>query len=225
MSRYYPAYLDLAGRRAVVIGGGDVAERKIAQLLASGADVTLVSPGATPEVARLAADGAVRWIRRAYTPGDLAGAWIAVAATDDEAVNRAVHAEAERERTLLNVVDRTELCGFIAPSIVERGPVTFAISTAGASPALARKLRELIGGEQNPPHYDHDGFCRCIEWADAAPVLSDVRAELKAQGRPAPPDAWQAAMDSALLELVLAGKAPEARERLRAALAPAGERS
>ena len=134
MSRYYPAYLDLAGRRAVVIGGGDVAERKIAQLLASGADVTLVSPGATQEVARLAADGAVRWIRRAYAPGDLAGAWIAVAATDDEAVNRAVHAEAERERTLLNVVDRTELCGFIAPSIVERGPVTFAISTAGASP-------------------------------------------------------------------------------------------
>ena len=115
MTRYYPAYLDITGRRAVVIGGGAVSERKIKQLLASGANVTVVSPSVTPEIERLAAEGLVRWIKRAYARGDLAGAWVAVAATDDEAVNREAHAEAEREKTLLNVADVPELCGFIAP--------------------------------------------------------------------------------------------------------------
>lgn len=218
MTQYYPAYLNIAGRRTVVVGGGEVAERKTAQLLASGANVTLVSPDATPELERLALDGRVRWIRRAYAPGDLAGAWLAIAATDDTEVHRSIHAEAEREKTLLNVVDAPDLCGFIAPSIVQRGPVTVAVSTGGASPALARKIRELIGGTQNPPHYDHDTFCRCIEWSDAAEALADVRAELKAQGRSVRPEAWQEAMDEQFLELVRAGKSDEARQRLRAAL-------
>ncbi|MCY4581620.1 MAG: bifunctional precorrin-2 dehydrogenase/sirohydrochlorin ferrochelatase [Chloroflexi bacterium] len=223
MTDYYPAYLNITGRRVVVIGGGEVADRKTAQLLASGADVTLVSPNATPELERLASEGRVRWIRRAYATGDLAGAWLAVAATDDPAVQRSIHAEAEREKTLLNVVDVVELCGFIAPSIVQRGPVTIAVSTGGASPALARKVRELIDGTQNPPHYDHDTFCRCIEWADAADTLADVRAELKAAGRVATPDAWQDAMDEQLLGLVRAGKRGEAKQRLRAALLTGGE--
>ncbi len=220
MSRYYPAYLDLAGRRCVVIGAGEIAERKVTQLLASGADVMLVSPSATPELERLAEQKEVRWIRRAYVHGDLAGAVLAVAATDDEAVNRAVHAEAEREKTLLNVVDVPSLCGFIAPSVVERGPVTVAISTAGTSPALARKLRELMGGTQNPPHVDHDAYCRCLAWADAAEVLSEVRAELRGRETPATPEAWQDAMDEELLELVGAGRAEEAKARLLDALAP-----
>ena len=223
MTQYYPAYLNITGRRTVVIGGGEVAERKVAQLVASGADVTLVSPDATPELERLASERRVRWIRRPYAPGDLAGAWLAIAATDDTDLHRSIHAEAEREKTLLNVVDVTELCGFIAPSIVQRGPVTVAISTGGASPALARKLRELMGGDQNPVHYDHDAFCRCIEWADVADALADVRGELKAQDRSASPEAWQEAMDEELLELVRAGKSSEARQRLRAALLSGAE--
>ncbi len=218
MSRYYPAFLDLAGRRSVVIGAGPIAERKVEQLLAAGADVMVVSPDATPTIERLADAGSVRWIPRNYAPGDLAGAWIAIAATDDHSVNSAIHQEADREGALLNVVDKADLCGFIAPSVVERGPVTIAISTAGTSPALARKLRELIGGDQNPAHYDHDPFCRCLEWADAAAVLSEVRAELKADQRQASPEAWQAAMDAFLLDLVLAGKRDAAKQRLRAAL-------
>ena len=223
MTQYYPAYLNITGRRTVVIGGGEVAERKTVQLVASGANVTLVSPDATPELERLASEGRVRWIRRAYAPGDLAGAWLAIAATDDPGLHRSIHAEAEREKTLLNVVDVTELCGFIAPSVVQRGPVTMAISTGGASPALARKLRELIGGEQNPVHYDHDAFCRCIAWADAADALAGVRAELKAQGKSAPPDVWQEAMDEELLDLVRAGKSGEARQRLRSSLLSGAE--
>ena len=218
MSRYYPAYLDLSGRRCVVIGAGAVAERKVLQLLEADADVMLVSPSATPELERLADERRLRWIRRSYAPGDLAGAALAIAATDDETVNRTVHAEAEREKTLLNVVDVPALCGFIAPSVVERGPVTVAISTAGTSPALARKLRELMDGRQNPPHFDHDAFCRCLEWADAASVLGEVRADLREREAAVEPESWQAAMDGEVLELVLDGREEEAKARLLDAL-------
>lgn len=220
MTRYYPAYLNLTGKRCVVIGAGVVAERKVTQLLASDADVTLVSPTATEVIAKLTADGKVQWHKRAYQLGDLAGATLAIAATDDESVNREVHAEAQRENTLLNVVDVTPLCGFIAPAIIERGPVTVAISTSGSSPALARKLRELMNGDQNPEHTEaHDGaYCRCLGWADAAGVLSEARAEVRAQGTPASPETWQAAMTSELLELVQAGKTDEAKDRLLDAL-------
>ena len=220
MTRYYPAYLDLTQKRCVVIGAGIVAERKIAQLLASEADVTLVSPTATAELERLADDGRVRWIKRAYVRGDLAGATLAIAATDDESVNRAVHAEAQREKVLLNVVDVTPLCGFIAPSVVERGPVIVAISTSGSSPALARKLRELMNGDQNPPHDDpaNGAYCRCLEWADAADVLTSARADVRARGASVPADAWQDAMTAELLDLIEAGKTQEAKDRLLSAL-------
>ena len=216
MTRYYPAYLDLTGRRCVVIGAGVIAERKVVQLLASEANVTLVSPTATDELQRLASEDRVRWIKRSYVRGDLAGAMLAIAATDDEEVNRQVHAEAEREKTLLNVVDVTPLCGFIAPSIIERGAVTVAISTGGSSPALARKLRELMNGDQNPAHNEAtDGaYCRCMEWADAAGVLGDVRSELKSRSASASPEAWQSAMDRELLDLVEAGNTEEAKTRL-----------
>jgi precorrin-2 dehydrogenase/sirohydrochlorin ferrochelatase len=220
MTRYYPAYLDLTGRRCVVIGAGEIAERKVLQLLASEADVTLVSPAATTELERLATEGRLRWIVRDYTPGDLAGAMLAIAATDDEAVNRRVHAEAEREKTLLNVVDVTPLCGFIAPSIVERGPVTVAISTGGTSPALARKIREAMGGEQETAGEPH---CNCLEWADAAGMLAEVRSELRSREAMVPPDAWQQAMDGKLLQLVESGRSGEAKERLLTALVAAAQ--
>lgn len=222
MARYYPAFLNVAGLRAVVVGGGAVAERKAAQLLASGADVTLVSPDATPELERLAGEGRVRLIRRAYAPGDLAGAWIAIAATDDPETQRKIRAESLREKTLLNVADEPDLCGFIAPSVVERGPVAVAISTGGESPALARRLRELMGGERDDQGSGGEPFCRCLQWADAGEDLAAVRAELRAEGKSAPPEAWQEAMDEEFLRLALEGKSDEARRKLRAAL-PRGE--
>jgi siroheme synthase-like protein len=222
MTHYYPAYLNLTGRRCVVIGAGEIAERKITQLIASDADVMLVSPTATPAIESLAAEGQVRWLQRAYAPGDLAGATLAIAATDDESVNRQVHAEARREKTLLNVVDVTPLCDFIAPSIIERGPVTVAISTSGTSPALARKLRELMNGDQNPAHADDGAYCRCLGWADAADVVGEVRKDLRSRGAIASPDAWQAGLTEELLELVETGKTDEAKERLLNHLLAAG---
>ena len=216
MTRYYPAYLDLTGKRCIVIGAGLVAERKVFQLVASDANVTLVSPTITNELQRLVGEDKVRWIKRTYVRGDLAGSVLAIAATSDEEVNRQVHAEAEREKTLLNVVDVTSLCDFIAPSIVERGAVTVAISTGGQSPALARKLRELMNGDQNPAQNESTNgtLCRCMKWADAAEVLGEIRTELKSRNSLPSPEAWQSAMDQELLELVEAGSTKEAKERL-----------
>jgi precorrin-2 dehydrogenase/sirohydrochlorin ferrochelatase len=205
---YYPAYLDLRGRRCVVIGAGVIAERKVEGLLEAGAAVTVVSPEATDAVAAWAAEGRIGWERRGYVPGDLAGAWLAVAATDDNQTNRAVHAEAEAGRVLLNVVDVTDLCSFIAPATASRGPVTVAISTGGASPALARKLRTQMASDE----------CRCLGWADAAGVLAGARRQLRESGQRADPETWQAAMDEELLALVRGGHEGEARERLLTAL-------
>ena len=190
----------------MVIGGGDVAERKGRQLLACGGEVTFISPEATQGVRDLSGGGQAAWEERPYTDGDLAGAFLAIAATDDARVNRQVAREAEERRVLLNVVDVPSLCQFIAPAVVERGPVTVAVSTSGTSPALARKLREAL--ERWPD----------LAWADAAEVLVRVRQELKASRRRASPEAWQRAMDDSVLALVQAGRHEEARERMLASL-------
>lgn len=219
MTRYYPAYLDVAGRPCTVIGGGNVAERKVRELAGAGARVTLVSPTATPFLAEQARHGEVRWVERAYVPGDLAGAFLAVAATDDGAVNGEVRAEATTARVLLNVVDAPALCDFIAPAVVERGAVTVAISTAGKSPALARKLREAMDGTQPAAPEEADPSCRCLRWADTADVLEDVRAELRSQAVTVPAQAWQSAMDARFLrEAASLATAPLAKHRLRETL-------
>lgn len=150
----HPVFLGLAGEPVVVIGGGEVAERKVTSLLESGARVTVVAPAVTPEVAGLAAVGAVRLHRRRYTPGDLAGCRLAYAATDDPAVNRAVRAEATERGVWLNVADQPELCDFLAPAVVRRGDLTLAVSTNGASPALARRIREALERRFGPEYAD-----------------------------------------------------------------------
>ncbi len=223
MSSYYPAYLNLEGRQCVVIGAGIIAQRKVEQLLEANASITLVSPEATDELVALASAGKIRWVERKYARGDLAGAFLAIAATDDTRTNREIHHEAEIEKTLLNVVDVTELCDFIAPSVVKRGAVTIAISTAGSSPALARKIRELMEATGQPhPGKANRARC-CLSWAEASGVLGDVRAELRNQGIRATPEAWQQALDDSLLGLVMEGRSEEAKERLTKTLSPVGE--
>ncbi|HKO26464.1 MAG TPA: bifunctional precorrin-2 dehydrogenase/sirohydrochlorin ferrochelatase [Solirubrobacteraceae bacterium] len=144
-TRFYIACLRLTGRRCVVIGGGDVGLEKVEGLLACDADVTLVAPEAHPELVQLALEGSIRWERREYRSDDLEGCLIAIAATDVTDVNIRVFEDAEQRAMLVNVVDVPPLCNFILPAIVRSGPLAIAISTAGASPALAKRMKREIG--------------------------------------------------------------------------------
>jgi len=141
---FYIACLRLKGRRAAVIGGGEVGLEKVEGLLACDADVTLVAPDANPELVQLALEGSIRWEQREYRAQDLEGCLLAIAATSDTDVNIAVFEDAEARSMLVNVVDVPPLCNFILPAIVRTGPLAIAISTAGASPALAKRMKREI---------------------------------------------------------------------------------
>ena len=142
---FYIACLRLSGRRCVVIGGGDVGLEKVEGLLACDGEVTLIAPEAHPELVQLALEGSIRWEQRGYESGDLDAALIAIAATDDTDLNVRVFEDAEARSMLVNVVDVPPLCNFILPAIVRTGPLAVAISTAGASPALAKRMKREIG--------------------------------------------------------------------------------
>jgi precorrin-2 dehydrogenase/sirohydrochlorin ferrochelatase len=160
---FYIACLKLTGRRCLVVGGGDVGLDKVEGLLASNADVWLVAPDAHPALQDLASEGSITWTRREYLPTDLDGCLIAIAATNDSEVNIQVHDDAEQRAMLVNVADVPPLCNFILPAIVRTGPLAVAISTAGASPALAKRMKREISelfGEA---------------YADLAVMLNDVR--------------------------------------------------
>lgn len=145
---YYMACLDLTGRSVLVVGGGPVALEKVVGLLASGARVTVVAPEIVPELAALE----VVIVRRAYRSQDLAGRFLVVAATSTTTVNRHVFADAEARAVLCNVVDVHELCSFILPAVHRHEPIAVAVSTGGASPALAQHLRDQIAAVVRPEH-------------------------------------------------------------------------
>ena len=161
---FYIACLKLTGRRCVVVGGGEVGLEKVEGLLACDGAVTLIAPEAEPALNEYAAEGSIRWERRPYAGvADLDGAFMAIAATDDTDVNIAVFDDAERRAMLVNVVDVPPLCNFILPAIVRTGPLAIAISTAGASPALAKRMKREIEGQYGEPY------------ARLAVLLNDVR--------------------------------------------------
>lgn len=138
---YHPLFVDLAGRRCLVVGGGPVAERKVAALSACGACVTVVSPKVTPALAARARSGAIRHCARRFRTADSRGAWLVYAATDEPAVNERIAKEATRRRIFVNVADREALCSFIAPAALRHGRLVVAVSTGGASPTLAKQVR------------------------------------------------------------------------------------
>jgi siroheme synthase-like protein len=150
----YMACLRLTGKRCVVVGGGEVGLEKVDGLLACDATVTLVSPHAHPRLRALATEGSIDWQARAFEPADLDSAFLVIAATGEAEVNIAVSECAEQRALLVNVVDVPPLCNFILPAIVRSGPLAIAISTAGASPALAKRMKREIG-EQFGEHYAH----------------------------------------------------------------------
>ena len=208
MPAYYPVFIAVKGRSCVVVGGGNIGEEKARKLLECAADVVVISPQVTEDVRKLADDGHLNWIRRPYREGDLEGAFIAIAATDDNRLNTQIAQEAERRNVLLNVVDVTHLCTFIAPSVVRRGDVTVAVSTGGASPALARKFRELLSGSPVESHHE------VMEYAELAPLLADARLELRRMGVKLKADHWQACITDHLVDLVLDDNLEDARRTL-----------
>lgn len=141
---FYIACLRLSGRKCLVVGGGDVGLEKIEGLLACDGDVVCVAPDACEAVRALAAEGSIEWVERGFEPADVAGKFMAIAATDDTDVNIAVYDAAEERAMLVNVVDVPSLCNFILPAIVRTGPLAIAISTAGASPALAKRMKQEV---------------------------------------------------------------------------------
>jgi precorrin-2 dehydrogenase/sirohydrochlorin ferrochelatase len=164
---FYPVFLNLKGKRVVVIGGGEVAERKIESLLGTGALIVVVSPEVTTHLAELADTDRIQWDKREYSPGACNGAALVLSATDNSEVSRAVFQEAAAAGVLVNTADQPALCDFIMPAVVRRGDIAIAISTSGTSPGLAARLRRKISGVVGP------------EYARLSELLSRARPEIR----------------------------------------------
>ena len=211
--RYYPVFLDIAGKLVVVIGGGEVALRKVEVLLDAGARVTVVSPALHEGLRTLATAGRVNHIGRTYQPGDVEGYALAFVGTDDRSANEAVAREGKERGVWVNAVDDPPNCDFIMPGVVSRGGLIIAVSTSGGSPAMARKMREELEA------FLTEDYVLMLELA------AEVRGALREQGVMVDPEVWNAALDTEVKRLLGDGRRAEAKERLlRALLEPAGER-
>ncbi len=201
--RYYPVFLDLAGQRCVVLGGGRFAIEKVESLLEAGARVRVIAATAAPVLERLAEEGRIELTPRDYAPGDLAGARLVVDASgDDEGINRQSWAEAEAAGILINVVDRPDQCRFIAPAIVRRDPLLIAISTSGESPFLASALRARIERWLGR------------EWAPFTALVGRVRRRLREEGVPIERQTrvYRRLVNSDVRSLLRAGREAEAQQ-------------
>ena len=208
---FYIACLRLSGRRCVVIGGGDVGLEKVEGLLACDGEVTLIAPDAIEPLERLAAEGSIRWERREYAgPADLEGVFIVIAATGDTDVNVAIFEDAERRAMLVNVVDVPPLCNFILPAIIRTGPLAIAISTAGASPALAKRIRDEIADEYGEPYARLAILLNEVRgWAKATlPTYQDRKAffESIVNGEPDPVELLRHGDEAAVRDLIEAAR-------------------
>jgi len=200
---YYPIFLNIDGKKCVVVGGGEVALRKVKTLLEHGAAVEVISPDLCPELAQIAANGEIRTLTREYQEGDLKDAFTVIVATDECEVNRRVLAESRKSSVLANVVDDAENSDFIAPSYLRRGDITFAVSTDGRSPALARKIRSRLEEELGD------------EYASLADLIGEARAEVRQQKIVIDGDSWQEALNiDLLIDLLRKGEKEKAKATL-----------
>ena len=197
----YPVMLDVAGRPCLVVGGGAVALQKVRGLADAGAHVTVVAPTVEADIEPLA-----EVERRPYEPGEVAGYRLAVAATDDPAVNRQVFLDGEAAGVWVNSADDPANCSFTLPAVLREGPITVTVATGGRSPALAGWLRDRIGEVVGPEH------------VVLLELLAERREALRSKGIATEGLSWQQALDSGMLDLVRAGRVAEARERLQACL-------
>jgi precorrin-2 dehydrogenase/sirohydrochlorin ferrochelatase len=174
--KYYPLFLDLRSRPCLVVGGGTVAERKVETLLSAQGQVTVISPTLTPQLSVWAKDRVITVFQRAYRPGDLKGFVLVFVATDDAELHKHIADEAREAGVLLNVADQQEFCSFIVPAIVSRGDLTLAVSTGGASPALASKIRQDLERRYGP-EYDMTlrVLARVREWVTRSQLTAAER--------------------------------------------------
>jgi precorrin-2 dehydrogenase/sirohydrochlorin ferrochelatase len=213
---FYIACLKLTGRRCVVVGGGAIGLEKVEGLLACDGHVVLIAPEAEPELERLAAEGSIEWLRREYAAGDLEATFIAIAATNDTDVNIHVYDDAERRAMLVNVVDVPPLCNFILPAIVRTGPLAIAISTAGASPALAKRIKAQIAEAYGEPYARLAVLLNETRgWAKGTlPTYQDRKLFFEGivNGEPDPIDLLRAGHEAAVRELIAAAQRAHHRQ-------------
>ena len=202
-SHYYPISLDLSGKKCVVVGGGLVALRKVKVLLEHGASVEVISPDLCPELRHLGKEGTVQILSREYVQGDLEGALIAMAVTDQREANTKVAEEARERGILVNVADDLQHSDFILPSYLCRGDITIAVSTGGKSPALARRIRTKLEQDFG------------AEYASLVLLVAEVRSELKQRGANVDNEDWQEALDlDWLIKMIQSGRGEEAKTTL-----------
>jgi siroheme synthase-like protein len=208
---FYIACLKLTGRRCLVVGGGEIGLEKVEGLLACDGRVTLMAPEAVQELEALAAEGSIEWERREYGGAeDLEGVFIAIAATDDTDVNIRIYEDAERRAMLVNIVDVPPLCNFILPAIVRTGPLAIAISTAGASPALAKRIKREIADSFGEPYARLAELLNEVRgWAKGTlPTYQDRKVffESIVNGDPDPVELLRAGDEQAVRDLIAAAQ-------------------
>ena len=204
MPRYYPACLDIKGKKCVVVGGGEVAERKVNLLLKCGAEVSIVSPNLTRRLKELNSKGKIKFLKGEFKEKYLKDIFLVIGATDNCNVNFKVYESANKKNILVNIVDSPELCNFIVPSIVERGDLTIAISTGGKSPALAKKLRKELE--------DRYGF----EYAKFLNLMGNLRKRISSQimDKRKREEIYKKLVNSDIIDLIKNGNGESARKRV-----------
>jgi precorrin-2 dehydrogenase/sirohydrochlorin ferrochelatase len=202
----YPVNLIVRDRLVVVVGAGRIAARKIEPLLELGARVEVVAPEAGPEVRAWADAERLVLHERPFVAADVDGAWLALTATDDPAVNAAVHAAGEAARVWVNSADDPANCSFTLMSVIRRSDLVISVGTGGRSPALAAHVRRTLEAEYGP------------EYETLLDVLSAAREGMRADGRSSEDANWQAAFDGGIVEMVRHGRIDEAKELLRTCL-------
>lgn len=196
---YYPIYLDMNGRRCLVIGGGAVAERKIASLLEAGALLTVISPTITDTISRWAKGNSIELLARRYQSSDLAEHEICFVATDDGAVNAQVFNDGRRLGVWVNAADDPAHCDFILPSVLRRGDLTVAVSSGGTSPALSRTIREELE------------LYFTAEYELLVTLAAEARLELHARGNTVPFETWRRALSGEVRQLLMRGDVARAK--------------
>ncbi|HEX3014851.1 MAG TPA: bifunctional precorrin-2 dehydrogenase/sirohydrochlorin ferrochelatase [Desulfobacteria bacterium] len=202
MAKYYPIMLNLTGLPCLVVGGGEVAERKVVSLLECDAELTVISPQLTPKINSLSEQGKIRWLPREFQPGDAQGHVLVISATDQAVTNHRVAAECRAAGIIVNVVDDPKFCSFVVPAVVRQEDLVIAVSTGGSSPLVARQIRDEMAQRYGP---EYGEYLRILAQAREK-VLRDIPEQENRR------NVFEQLTNGYLLALISAGQIAEAKE-------------